>query len=198
MEIKRFLKKLSSATPTPGGGSVSALAGALSASLVAMVAGLSPNHKRMKEIKRKALVIQNRLLKAIDEDARSFDGVMRAFRLPKNTEKERLARTKAIQEAYRKATGIPQLVTLQSIRLLEYSYALILKGNPNAISDAGMAAFLADTALKGGLLNIGINLVPIRDQAFRKNMRLLAGKSEKRRKQLLEGIHKALGKALTI
>jgi len=198
MEIKRFLEKLSSATPTPGGGSVSALAGALSASLVAMVAGLSPSHKRMKEIKRKALVIQNRLLKAIDEDARSFDGVMRAFRLPKNTERERLARTEAIQEAYRKATGIPQLVTLQSIRLLEYSYALILKGNPNAISDAGMAAFLADTALKGGLLNIGINLVPIRDQAFRKNMRLLAGKSEKRRKQLLEGIHKALGRALTI
>jgi len=198
MEIKRFLEKLSSATPTPGGGSVSALAGALSASLVAMVAGLSPSHKRMKEIKRKALVIQNRLLKAIDEDARSFDGVMRAFRLPKNTEEERLARTKAIQEAYRKATGIPQLVTLQSIRLLEYSYALILKGNPNAISDAGMAAFLADTALKGGLLNIGINSAPVRDQAFRKNMRLLAGKSEKRRKQLLEGIHKALGKALTI
>ena len=198
MEIKRFLKKLSSATPTPGGGSVSALAGALSASLVAMVAGLSPNHKRMKEIKRKALVIQNRLLKAIDEDARSFDGVMRAFRLPKNTEKERLARTKAIQEAYRKATGIPQLVTLKSIKLLEYSYALILKGNPNAISDAGVAAFLADSALKGGLLNIGINSAPVRDQAFRKNMGLLAGKSEKRRKQLLEGIHKALGKALTI
>lgn len=198
MEIKRFLEKLSSATPTPGGGSVSALAGALSASLVAMVAGLSPSHKRMKEIKRKALVIQNRLLKAIDEDARSFDGVMKAFRLPKNTEEERLARTKAIQEAYRKATGIPQLVTLQSIKLLEYSYALILKGNPNAISDAGVAAFLADSALKGGLLNIGINSAPVRDQAFRKNMGLLAGKSEKRRKQLLEGIHKALGKALTI
>jgi len=198
MEIKRFLKKLSSATPTPGGGSVSALAGALSASLVAMVAGLSPNHKRMKEIKRKALVIQNRLLKAIDEDARSYNGVMKAFRLPKDTEKQRFVRTKAIQKAYQKATVIPQLVCQQSIKLLEYSQVLIQKGNPNAISDAGVAAFLADSALKGGLLNIGINSAPVRDQAFRKNMGLLAGKSEKRRKQLLEGIHKALGRALTI
>ena len=124
--------------------------------------------------------------------------MLKAFRLPKNTEKERLVRTKAIQKAYQKATVTPQLVCQQSIKLLEYSNILILKGNPNAISDAGVAAFLADTALKGGLLNIGINLGPVRDKSFRKKMHALAGKLEKRRNQLMGRIQKTLRRALTI
>jgi len=198
MEIKRFLEKLSSAAPTPGGGSASALAGALSASLVAMVAGLSSKQKRMVDIRKKSLAIQKRLFQAIAEDAKSFDDVMKAFRLPKNTEKERLVRTKAIQKAYKKATVTPQLVCQQSIKLLEYSNFLILKGNPNAISDAGVAAFLANTALKGGLLNIGINLGPVRDKSFRKKMNALVGKLEKRRNQLMGRIQKTLRRALTI
>ena len=198
MEIKQFFEKLSSATPTPGGGSASALAGALSASLVAMVAGLSSKQKRMVDIRKKSLAIQKRLFQAIAEDAKSFDDVMKAFRLPKNTEKERLVRTKAIQKAYKKATVTPQLVCQQSIKLLEYSNFLILKGNPNAISDAGVAAFLANAALKGGLLNIGINLGPVRDKSFRKKMHALVGKLEKRRNQLMGRVQKALRRALTI
>ena len=198
MEIKQFLEKLSSATPTPGGGSASALAGALSASLVAMVAGLSSKQKRMVDIRKKSLAIQKRLFQAIAEDAKSFDDVMKAFRLPKNTEKERLVRTKAIQKAYKKATVTPQLVCQQSIKLLEYSNFLILKGNPNAISDAGVAAFLANAALKGGLLNIGINLGPVRDKSFRKKMHAVVGKLEKRGNQLMGRIQKTLRRALTI
>jgi formiminotetrahydrofolate cyclodeaminase len=198
MEIKRFLEKLSSAAPTPGGGSASALAGALSASLVAMVAGLSSKQKRMVDIRKKSLAIQKRLFQAIAEDAKSFDDVMKAFRLPKNTKKERLVRTKAIRKAYKKATVTPQLVCQQSIKLLEYSNFLILRGNPNAISDAGVAAFLANTALKGGLLNIGINLGPVRDKSFRKKMHAVVGKLEKRGNQLMGRIQKTLRRALTI
>jgi formiminotetrahydrofolate cyclodeaminase len=81
---------------------------------------------------------------------------------------------------------------------LEYSHILILKGNPHAISDAGVAAFLADTALKGGLLNIGINLSAIRDKLFTKKMRLLMGRLERRRNQLLSRVERTLSGVLTI
>jgi methenyltetrahydrofolate cyclohydrolase len=197
MDIKRFLEKLSSNTPTPGGGSASALAGALSAALISMTAGLSLTKgelkpKEVREIGRKALRIQKRLFRAIEEDAQSYEAVLKAFCLPKNTETERLIRTKAIQKAFRGATITPQSVCRQSIQLLEYANILILKGNPNAISDAGVAAYLADTALKGGLLNIGINLGTIRDQSFRKKMHSLAKALEKRRNQLMHQVNKAL------
>ena len=203
MEIRRFLERLSANTPTPGGGSASALAGTLSASLVLMVAGLSLKKGKLKEkevrgIKRTVSGIQKRLFRAIDEDAKSYEAVLKAFRLPKATEKERLARSKAIRQAYRKATVTPQLVCQQSIALLEYSNILILRGNPNALSDVGVAAYLADTAVKGGLLNIGINLGPIRDRSFKKEMHSLARRLEKRRNQLMHGVQKTLTQSFCI
>jgi formiminotetrahydrofolate cyclodeaminase len=203
MEIKRFLEKLSSAAPTPGGGSASALAGTLSASLILMTAGLSLRKGKMKKselrgIKKAVSGIQKRLFRAIEDDAKSYEAVLKAFRLPKDTEEERLARSKAIRQAYRKATITPQLVCQQSLELLEYSNTLILKGNPNALSDVGVAAFLADTAFKGGLLNIGINLGPVRDKSFGKKMHSLVGKLEKKRNQLMGKIEKALGRALPV
>ena len=203
MEIKKFLETLSSAAPTPGGGSVSALAGTLSASLVLMTAGLSLKKgtlkdKEIREIKKKVLTIRKRLFRAIQEDARSYEAVLKAFRLPKDTEKERLCRSRVIQQAYRKATITPQLVCQQSIELLEYSHTLVLKGNPNALSDVGVAAFLADTAVQGGLLNIAINLGPIRDQLFRKRMQSLARRLEKRRSQIMGNIEKKLKWSLAI
>ena len=202
MEIKRFLDELASGTPTPGGGSASALAGALSASLVMMVEGLSgkkahAGQRGMEKIRKRTAIIQKRLFKAIEEDARSFDEVMRAFRLPKNSEKERLLRKKKIQKAYQKATITPQLVCRCAIELLEYSKFLIMKGNPNAVSDAGVAAFLADAALAGGLINIGINLMPVSEKAFLKRMNSLGKDLSRKRNRLMQGIEKALEKRLS-
>jgi formiminotetrahydrofolate cyclodeaminase len=193
MEMKKFLEQLSSDRPTPGGGSASALAGATSASLVAMVAGLSSRksqagRKEMKEMKKKALAVQKRLFQAIDEDSKSFDAVMKAFRLPRNSERDRLRRSKKIQNAYQKATLTPRLVCQHSLQLLEYSKTLILKGNPNAISDAGVAAFLADAALAGGLLNIGINLAAVTDKTFSKKMNILMKHWARKRNQLMRAI----------
>jgi formiminotetrahydrofolate cyclodeaminase len=193
MEMKKFLEKMSSATPTPGGGSASALAGALSASLVAMVAGLSfkkgkTKQSGMVEIRKKALTIQKRLFRAVDEDSKSFDAVMKAFHLPRNSEKERLRRVREIQRAYRNATLTPQLVCQQSLQLLEYSKTLILKGNPSAISDAGVAAFLADAALAGGLLNIGINLVAVTEKNFAEKMNVLMRRWARKRNDLMKAI----------
>src|SRR5512139_10294 len=193
MELKRFLGQLSSDRPTPGGGSASALAGAASASLVAMVAGLSSRkgqagRKGMEEMKKKALAVQKRLFRAIDEDSKSFDAVMKAFRLPRNSERERLRRSREIQKAYQKATLTPQLVCEHSLQLLEYSQTLILKGNPNAISDAGVAAFLADAALAGGLLNIGINLAAVTERPFAKKMNSSMRRWTKKRNDLIKTI----------
>jgi formiminotetrahydrofolate cyclodeaminase len=193
MELKQFLENVAANTPTPGGGSVSALSGALSASLVAMVAGLSSKkgkakQKGMEEIRKKALTIQKRLFRAMDEDLKSFNAVIKAFRLPRGSEKERLHRVREIQKAYQNATLTPQLVCQQSIQLLEYSKTLVLKGNPNAMSDSGVAAFLADAALAGGLLNIGINLVAVTERTFAKKMNLSMQRWAKKRNDLMKTI----------
>ena len=197
MELERFLEKLSSDTPTPGGGSASALAGALSASLVTMVAGLTSmkdkaKKKGMEEIRKKGVSIQKRLFRAIEEDSRSYDAVLKAFRLPRNSEKERLRRVKEIQRAYQRATLTPQLVCRQSLQLLEYSRTLILKGNPNAVSDAGVAAFLADAACAGGLLNIRINLAGVAERSFVKKMNILMRNLARERNRRMKAIQKSL------
>lgn len=195
MEMKRFLESLASSRPTPGGGSASALAGALSASLIAMVAGLSlKRDEAMKEIMKKALRIQKRLYRAIEEDAKSYEAVLKAFRLPRETDQQRLRRSKEIQKAYRKATVTPQLVCEHSLYLLEYAQYLVQEGNPNAKSDAGVAAFLADASMAGGLLNLGINLAPMNDKAFVKKMRSLMQKWTQKRNLLMAGILKSFKK----
>jgi len=189
MEIEQFLEQLASASPTPGGGSASALAGALSASLVSMVAGLSVARGQIKKgeaeaIQGKALAIQKKLLKAVDEDARSFDGVMAAFRLPKATERQRLYRSKVIQRSYRNATVTPRVVCEESMKLLRFCNILSRKGNPNAWSDNGVAAFLANAALECGILNIRINLTSVKDRSFKKKMEGLVTRLEKERDRL--------------
>jgi formiminotetrahydrofolate cyclodeaminase len=199
MDIKRFLDKLASDDPTPGGGSASALAGAMSAALIGMVAGLTlkketSKQKELMMIKERNRIMQKRLLLAVDEDARSYQEVLKAFRLPKNTEKERNYRGRMVEKAFKNATVTPQLVSHFAMSLLQDSYTLIMKGTPNALSDAGVGAFLADTALKGGLMNIEINLGSIKDKAFVKKKKILTRNLEKRRQHLMGKISKSLTK----
>lgn len=201
--MEKFLKRLSEDTPTPGGGSASALAGALSASLISMVAGLSIKkgkleEKKLRDIKRASLNIQRRLIKAIDEDAEAYNGVIKAFRLPKNSEKQNLYRTLEIQKAYKKAIIPPMLVCKESIKLLDYTKVLISRGNPNAVSDAGVSALLADASFRGGLLNICANLSSLRDKNFLKRMKILIGKLERKRDLLMEKILESLLKVYNI
>ena len=197
MEIERFLSNLASGTPTPGGGSASALSGALSASLIAMVAGLSyrkgqAESMEIRGIKRRALMIQKKLHRAIEEDARSFDAVMAAFHLPRDEEKQRLCRSAVIQKAYQKATIAPQKVCELSLQLLEFSKFLLQKGNQNAFSDTGVAAYLANAALKGGMLNIRINLGSIRDNGFRSEKEGFIRRLVQERRRLMTEIQKEI------
>ncbi|HSB04491.1 MAG TPA: cyclodeaminase/cyclohydrolase family protein [Thermodesulfobacteriota bacterium] len=197
MEIQQFLDHLSSDTPTPGGGCASALAGALSASLIMMVAGLSSKkgqseNKEMRGIKKRARVIRQKLYRAIGEDAQSFDAVMKAFRLPKDKEKERLYRSRRIQKAYQMATVTPQKVCELSVQLLEFSKLLLKKGNQNAFSDTGVAAYLANAALEGGMLNIRINLGAIKGELFKKGKERLIRRLLQKRDRLIGEIQEEI------
>lgn len=197
MEMIQFLNKLAASTPTPGGGSASALAGALSASLVVMVARLSAKRGKLQkqalsQIEKQALRIQKRLYLAVDRDAKSYDAVMKAFRLPKSTERERRLRSAMIQKAYRKATVIPQMVSEDSLALLELSRILLLKGNPNARSDVGVAVYLANAAFEGGLLNVEINLEMIQDEEFRTEKLRALRRLSRKRDQLIIRISKLI------
>jgi len=146
--------------------------------------------RRMREIRRRSLTLQGKLYKAIEEDSRSFDAVMEAFRLPREGEKERAYRNRMIQKSYQEATVAPQKVCDLSIQLLEYSEFLLREGNRNALSDTGVAAALADAALRGGLLNIRINLDSVKDRAFRKVKERLIRHLSRRRVLLMNAIRK--------
>lgn len=173
-KIFQFLEQVSLGEPLPGGGSVSALAGALSASLLSMVANLTIGKSgyeevkaEMEEIRKKAESLRKRLLDAVEDDSKGFEQVMVAYRLPKKTEAERQQRSRLIQEAYKKAIQTPMEVGQISLQLLALCTAIVEKGNIATISDAGVALYLADAALRGGVLNVRINLGPLTDETFK-------------------------------
>jgi methenyltetrahydrofolate cyclohydrolase len=174
MSLTQFAEGLASKDPTPGGGCASAVAGALAAGLAAMVARTTAGSKkfadraeRMTGIAMEADHLRAEFLALVDEDARAFDQVMAAFRMPKETPEQQAARSQAIQEAYKAAAGPPMKVCTLSLRVLELCLQVAGDGNPSAASDAGVGALLAATALEGGALNVHINLGSIKDTAFR-------------------------------
>jgi glutamate formiminotransferase/formiminotetrahydrofolate cyclodeaminase len=122
---------------------------------------------RMNEIAGEADRLRAEFLGLVDEDARAFDQVMAAFRMPKETPEQQAARSQAVQQAYKAAVDPPLRVSTRSLRVLELALQVAEHGNPSAASDAGVGALLAATALEGGALNVQINLGSIRDEAFR-------------------------------
>ena len=174
MSLTEFSEVLASGAPTPGGGSASALSGALAAGLAAMVARTTAGSKKfadraeqMTAIASEADRLRRELLAFVDEDARAFDRVMAAFRMLKETPEHQAARSQAIQQAYKAAVEPPMQVCMRSLRVLELSLQVAEQGNPSAASDAGVGALLAASALQGGALNVLINLGAIKDEAFR-------------------------------
>ncbi len=173
MSLSTFADVLGSDAPTPGGGSASAVAGALAASLVAMVARMTATSKsladraaEMNEVTGEADRLRAELLRLVDEDAGAFDRVMAAFRLPKETPEEQVARSEEIQKGYEAAVQPPMLVCRGALRVLELALQIAERGKANAVSDAGVAALLAGASLEGAGLNVQINLASIKDEAF--------------------------------
>jgi formiminotetrahydrofolate cyclodeaminase len=165
LSVRDLAARLASRDPTPGGGSASALAGALAASLVEMVCELTvgrPDSAHVDPIARQvgaaAADLRRALLDAAEEDARAYDAVAAARRLPRETEDEKAARRAAIGEATVTATEVPLRVVQLATDVLGLAARMAPIGNRNAISDAGVAALLAAAAARGAAFNVSINL----------------------------------------
>lgn len=177
--LEGFTEELASDSPAPGGGSAAAYAGALAASLGTMVANLSA-HKRGWEERHDFFVTwavkgqeyRKKLLHCVDEDTHAFNAIISAFRLPKETEEDKIARSAAIQEATRRAIESPMNIIRLSYECFELLDAMAQEGNPNSVSDAGVGALCAYAAVEGGWMNVMINLSGLKDQvagdAYRK------------------------------
>lgn len=173
MNLLDFADETASESPAPGGGSISAYIASLGISLGTMVANLS-SHKpgwdeRWKEFSdwaEKGQNYKNELLKLVDEDTNAFNKIMIAFALPKSTDDEKKARTQAIQEATRYATEIPFKVMQLAGESMEIIKKMVEIGNPNSITDAGVGALCARSAVIGAFLNVKINAKGLTDKAF--------------------------------
>ena len=174
LSLEEFAERLASAEPTPGGGTASAVAGALGAALVAMVARTTIGKKKfadrqaaMEAIRDEADALRRDLLVQAEADAKAFDAVLAAYRLPRGTPEEEARRGAAIQDATRGAIATPLAVGRLARRVLDLARHVAADGNPSAASDAGVGGLLAAAALRGALLNVQINLAQLADAADR-------------------------------
>ena len=173
MTCKGFANETASESPAPGGGSVSAYIGALGVSLGTMVANLS-SHKagwddRWEEFSdwaEKGQQLKDELLFLVDEDTRAFNRIMDTFRLPKKSDEEKAARSAAIQEATKYAIDIPFQTMKRAYESIEVIKAMAEIGNPNSVSDAGVGALCARSAVIGAYLNVKINASDLEDQEY--------------------------------
>ena len=173
MTVEQFAMQTASNEPVPGGGSISALAGALAAALTEMVAGLTIGKKKYAEVEeemKKAVApmheICEHLLDDIKRDSESFGLYMQALTLPKETEEEKAARTKAMQDGLKAAVAVPLSVAKRAYEVMPYAEVMVTKGNKTAVTDALVATMMARTAVLGALFNVKINLESIKDEAF--------------------------------
>lgn len=198
MNLQEFADETASESPAPGGGSISAYVGSLGVSLATMVANLS-SHKpgwdeRWEEFSKwaeKGQLLKDQLLMLVDEDTRAFNRIMAAFGLPKSSEEEKKARTKAIQDATKYATEVPFKVMQLSYDSMAVLEAMAKAGNPNSISDAGVGALCARTAVMGAYLNVKINVKGLADKKFARSI-LQKGKT------IEEGAKKAESNILAV
>ncbi len=175
--VSDFLDALASASPTPGGGSVAALSGAQGAALLSMVCSLTLGKKKYADVQEEmahlleqAKALRHELTALIQADIEAFDSVSAAYKLPKESPQEQAARHAAIQQALQEATRVPMRVAEACAHVLELCRPVAEKGNRSAISDAGVAALMAEAGLRGAALNVLINLKAIQDDAFRNEM----------------------------
>lgn len=206
--LQEFIDVVASDNPTPGGGSVSALAGSLGGALTNMVGTLTIGkkvwddmrsdvklemEKAFKEMEEKV----NSLSKIVDEDSTAFDDVMKAFKMPKETEEEKKARSNAIQEGYKHALEVPLRCAEECFRVLELQEVFANHGNVNAITDVGVGTLLAYTGLEGALFNVTINLLSVKDLEYKREIEsrvsALLKDGKRLKEKLIEKVYERLG-----
>lgn len=173
MTIKEFLKETASSSPVPGGGSIAALSGALASALSLMVGGLTVGKKNYEAVEEDMKVVINKAEKYmeffteyIDKDSEGFNEVMKAFKLPKDTDSDKEVRSKAIQNATKHAAIVPLETAKKGCEMMDIIKIAVEKGNKNAESDGLVAAMMCRTAVLSALYNVKINLGSIKDQGF--------------------------------
>lgn len=173
LPFSQILSAMAEATPTPGGGTASALAGAMAAALVEMVCGLTVGREKFaavrEEVRRareRAAALRARLLALAEEDASAYSALSAAYKLPKRTDEEKAARSEAIQQALRAATETPLRTAEAAAEVAALARLMVEKGNPSAASDAGVAALLAEAAVQGAALSVCTNLRGLKDADF--------------------------------
>jgi glutamate formiminotransferase/formiminotetrahydrofolate cyclodeaminase len=178
MTVAAFVDELSSESPAPGGGSVAALCGSLSAALSSMVANLTHGKKgfekyneAMNNIAEKGQSLKKSFIEAIDDDTKAFNKIGVARRMPKDSDADKAARDAAIEEANKEATTVPLLVLARALEAVQLAELVAEKGNPNTLSDAGVAGLTARATAEGAYYNVLINLPSVTDATFKETVK---------------------------
>ena len=173
MSLRDVLKVSASSEPTPGGGSIAAITAAFAASMVAMVANLTIGKKKYRDVEAqvtslrdRALCLMNRAEELVDADMAQFRRFMDCYKMPASTDQERERREHLIQEALKGATDTPLEIARTCLEVLKMADEIAPIGNAMAVSDAGVACYLADAALRAALLNVDINLPQLKDESY--------------------------------
>jgi len=171
--IKMFLDEVASNSPAPGGGSVAALAGALGAALTSMVCNLTKAKQgydsvqdEIAEALEKSEELRKDLTDLVDEDTDAFNEVMKALKMPKETEDQKEQRRNAMQAAFKQAAEVPLQTARKCVQILDVAYIVAEKGNKNSVSDAAVSALMAQTGVQAAMLNVRINLSSIKDTEY--------------------------------
>ncbi len=208
LTVHEFIRDLDSPKPAPGGGSSSAVAAAVGAALSRMVGHLTIPKKKFKkldtETQEEIIALHEtikdevrKLLDLVDDDTLAFNEIMKAFKMPKDTEEEKVERKKAIEKATHKATEVPLRIARVAHGVLTRLRPLLEHGNQNAVSDIGVGALMLQAGLEGAVLNVKINLASLKDEDYKSKTteeveRLLReGKEESR--HLVDEVHKRIG-----
>ena len=196
--IDEFLDAVAAPSPTPGGGTVSAICAALSVALSRMVGKLAVGKEgyeavqgELASLEQRARRLQDRLRELAAEDAASYDAVVAAMRMPRGSDEERKQRVEALQTAYRRAAEVPLETMDRSLEALEIAGIAARTGSRSATTDAGVAALLAEAALRGAALNVRVNLAALRDVRYR-------DEAEPKLKEILERADKLAHEVLAI
>lgn len=200
LTLKDFIDELGSKSPAPGGGSIAALSASLASALASMVFNLTIGKKEYIEydesLKEKVddsfkevNLYKEEFLELMERDTNAFLSLMEAFKMPKTTEDEIKARKEKIAEGNKQSLDIPLQVAEKAYKLYEHIYIAVQHGNKNAVSDAGVAASLVETAIEGAILNVKINIMGLKDeerkQEFKDKCKYLLENSKKKKEEIM-------------
>jgi len=174
--VRHFMDKLASKSPEPGGGSVAALTGALGAALVSMVSNLTLGKEKYKDVQpqieqllRESEKLRIEMQELIQKDTEAYGALSAVYKMPKNTDEEKAARTTNMQEALKIACQVPFEIGLRSLDIAKLAERAADIGNTGAVSDAGVAVLLAQACAQSAALNVKINVNSIKDAAYNKD-----------------------------